>query len=116
MKVEIDKNGVITGYCTIGDIDGSVEMELPEEVLQNFQPGRYLVQDGQVLENPAFIPPMPLEDAERIAELKKALYDTDYQVIKCMEAQLLGAPAPYVVDDLHAQRQAWRDEINALGG
>ena len=116
MKVKTDENGVITGYCTVGNIEGSVEMELPEEVLQNFQPGRYLVRDGQVVGNPAFVPPMPQEDVERIAELKRALSDTDYQVIKCMEAQLLGAPVPYAVDDLHAQRQAWRDEINMLGG
>ena len=52
--------------------------------------------------------------AEQIAELKKQLSATDYKVIKCAECQLLGEEMPYDVAELHAERQAIRDEINRL--
>ena len=52
--------------------------------------------------------------AEQIAELKKQLSATDYKVIKCAECQLLGEEMPYDVAELHAERQAIRDEINKL--
>lgn len=51
---------------------------------------------------------------ERIAELKKELDATDYKVIKCNEAQLIGGSMPYDTETLHAERQAIRDEINRL--
>ena len=51
---------------------------------------------------------------EQIAQLKEQLSATDYKVIKCAECQLLGEAMPYDVAELHAQRQAIRDEINIL--
>ena len=53
--------------------------------------------------------------AEKIAELKNQLAATDYKVIKCAECQMLGQEMPYDVAELHAERQAIRDEINKLG-
>jgi hypothetical protein len=50
----------------------------------------------------------------KIPELKMLLNNTDYQVIKCYEAQLLNEPMPYNLQELLAQRKAWRDEINAI--
>ena len=58
-------------------------------------------------------PPTPEQE---IAALKHELSTTDYRVIKCAEASLLGAPMPYDVAALHAERQALRDRINALEG
>lgn len=58
-------------------------------------------------------PPTP---AQEIAALKYELSTTDYRVIKCAEASLLGAPIPYDVAALHAERQALRDRINELEG
>lgn len=55
-----------------------------------------------------------LPKAVRIAGLKKKLAATDYKVIKCAECQLMGEEMPYDVAALHAERQAIRDEINAL--
>lgn len=46
--------------------------------------------------------------------LMNALRDSDYMVIKCTEASLLGEPAPYDVADLHAKRQAARNRINEI--
>ena len=51
---------------------------------------------------------------EQIAELKAELSATDYKIIKCSEAQLVGETLPYDIAVLHAERQALRDNINAL--
>lgn len=66
--------------------------------------GEYTIEDGGV----------ELAPAEKIAELKNQLSATDYKIIKCAECQLLGAEMPYDVAELHAERQAIRDEINSL--
>lgn len=50
----------------------------------------------------------------KIQAKKNALSKGDYKVIKCMEAQLSGAEMPYDVNDLVAERNAIRAEINAL--
>lgn len=49
-----------------------------------------------------------------IEQLKGQLAETDYMIIKCAEAVLLGHDMPYDVAALHADRQAWRDRINEL--
>jgi hypothetical protein len=53
-------------------------------------------------------------DYEKIEELKTKLTDTDYKIIKCSEYQLAGKELPYDIAELHAERQALRDEINIL--
>lgn len=52
----------------------------------------------------------------QIAELKAQLSSTDYKIIKCSEAQLMGEELPYDIVALHAERQAIRDQINELEG
>ena len=54
------------------------------------------------------------EKLNTLNELKKLLQDTDYKVIKCYEAQLGNEEMPYNLQELLAQRKAWRDEINAI--
>ena len=49
-----------------------------------------------------------------IDALKAQIAESDYKVIKCAEAQLMGEELPYNVAELHAQRQAIRNEINVL--
>lgn len=61
--------------------------------------------------------PEPTEEEikqRRIAELKSQLNGTDYKIIKCSECSLAGEDLPYDIAELHAQRQALRDEINEL--
>lgn len=48
----------------------------------------------------------------RICELKKLLADSDYKAIKYAEGLI--SETEYTITK--AQRQAWRDEINALEG
>lgn len=56
----------------------------------------------------------PVSHSVKIRQLKEKLTATDYKVIKCAECQLLGLEMPYNVEQLHAERQAIRDEINRL--
>jgi len=82
------------------------------------------VQTGYIKTDNGFeAPPMPEPSpaipseptpAEQIAALKTKLAATDYKIIKCSEYQLAGLDAPYDIATLHAERQAIRDEINAL--
>lgn len=57
---------------------------------------------------------IPESPAEQIAKLKAQLESTDYKIIKCSEAQLVGEELPYDISELHAERQALRDRINEL--
>ena len=49
---------------------------------------------------------------KKIDNLKEVLSSSDYKVIKCQEASLIGEQMPYDVDELHKERQSIRDEIN----
>ena len=50
----------------------------------------------------------------QIKALKEELDNTDYKVIKCYEAFLVGEAMPYNAQDLHTSRQSIRDSINSL--
>ena len=70
-----------------------------------------------------YTPPQPTEaelaEQERqasIESLKMQLAETDYKVIKVAECLACGLDAPYDVAALHQERQAFRDQINALEG
>ena len=49
-----------------------------------------------------------------IERLKSELQESDYKVIKCVEAMAVGVDMPYDVESLHNERQALRDKINEL--
>lgn len=51
---------------------------------------------------------------QQIEALKEQLAESDYQVIKCYEANLVGETLPYDIKELHKNRQAIRDNINNL--
>lgn len=55
--------------------------------------------------------------AKRIAVLRQKLLDTDYIFIKLKEYEEVGAEKPYseeYIAEKHAERQAIREQINAL--
>ena len=62
---------------------------------------------------PEIVEPEPTAE-QQIEALKQQLTSTDYKIIKCSEAQLLGEDLPYDIASLHAERQALRDKINEL--
>ena len=49
-----------------------------------------------------------------IESYKVQIAESDYKVIKCAEAQILGVEMPYDVEVLHSERQSLRDRINKL--
>jgi len=53
---------------------------------------------------------------KEVSELKDTLYSSDYKVIKCYEASLIGEALPYDMTALHNERQEIRDRINELQG
>ncbi len=113
-KIVYDVLGTLHEYDPATESDKDVETlirvereynEANEEIAKmEAYNGEYTIVDDGVEPTPA----------EKIAELKKQLSATDYTVIKCAECQLLGQEMPYDVAELHAERQAIRDEINRL--
>lgn len=84
----------------------------------------YLEGDGFVQysnDNSVYQEPEPFKMSEesfrsaKMEQLKMDLQNTDYQVIKCAEYQLVGNKQPYDIEALHKERQDIRDEINILG-
>jgi hypothetical protein len=55
-------------------------------------------------------------EGNNIAMLKAELAETDYKIIKSYEYELAGLELPYNIAELHAERQAIRDRINAIEG
>ena len=49
-----------------------------------------------------------------IRDLQCDLNASDYKIAKYVEYVTMGKPAPYDIDELHAERQAKRDRINEL--
>jgi len=94
--------------------------------------GKKIVVDGCVILNPTkeqlqeagwteVVPPTPTAEEiaqqqreQRIWALKDQLAQGDYKIIKCAEAQLTNEPMPYDVEELVAERNAMRAEINEL--
>lgn len=80
---------------------------LTDDEISLYEKGDLVIIDG-------ILKPKPQEqiDAERIAELKNNLTETDYKIIKIAEGS--ATKEEYAEDII--QRQAWRAEINELGG
>lgn len=57
---------------------------------------------------------MDIMTKARIRELKDLLQQTDFKVLKCYEASMLGEPFPYDLEALVTERKAWRKELNEL--
>ena len=74
-----------------------------------------ILADGWVEYN---LPEPTAEDIEEynvmaeIDQAKQELQDSDYKVIKCMEAYLCGEELPYDIKELHCERNGHRDKIN----
>lgn len=51
---------------------------------------------------------------DEIDRLRSELSNSDYKVVKCMEAKLLDTEMPYDVSELTSTRKGFRDRINEL--
>ena len=54
------------------------------------------------------------EQASQIEELKRQLASSNNKIIECYEYSLVSLDAPYDIAQIHGERQAIRDRINAL--
>ncbi len=95
------------GYLPYKEVDRP-EPPTDGTMPHNYSPN-YVEKDGYIVREWKAYP-----NYEAIEQLKKQLDGTDYKVIKCYEASLVGADAPYDVNELHQERQEIRDEINRL--
>ena len=133
---EISNNVVeITGDFPIKNDGFTLSRETHEDnwdysafttVYKEVENGCQFSNDGSVWVEPVI--PIPtaeelaeMEEQERIANinaqinnLKEQLASTDYKIIKCTECSMVGEEMPYDVNELHAERQVIRDEINLL--
>ena len=95
-------------------------------IYKEIEGGVQFSNDGSVYIEPIIPAPTAEELAEmeereridninaQINNLKEQLASTDYKIIKCTECSMVGKEMPYDVNELHAERQAIRDEINLL--
>ncbi|MBR4856011.1 MAG: hypothetical protein IKU94_05235 [Bacteroidaceae bacterium] len=102
---------VLHGTRTIKDKDGN-DKEIKTQIINPKE--EMLFADGWEIYEPS----QPEESEEKLehrAEQARAdLADSDYKVIKCMEAYLCGEPLPYDIAELHKERDAQRLTINEL--
>ena len=119
-------NGAHNDQTIDGDIklhEGWAVAPVDTGALQNYPFGNFEVEyvDGVPHMIADSWEPLPLPETvvdvqAQIAELKAELNSTDYKIIKCSEAQMVGEELPYDIAALHAERQALRDKINELEG
>jgi len=122
MRILLDNEGYVSQWTTKDDAgcmsDNDIVIVTPEgfdlyAFREEFR--HYKIVDGVLVKDEnRVLPEREKTTQEQIAELKAQLSATDYKVIKCSECQLLGMDMPYDVAELHAERQAIRDQINQL--
>lgn len=95
-------------------------------IYREVENGCQFSNDGSVYVEPVIEIPTEEELAEmeeqkrianinaRISDFKMQLEATDYKIIKCSEYSMVGEEMPYDIEELHAERQEIRDEINLL--
>lgn len=85
-----------------------------EKVFQVINPREeMLLEDGWVIyEQQA--PTDEERNLQRTIALKRVLSQSDYKVIKCMEAMLCGEELPYDIKALHEERNRIRAQVNEL--
>lgn len=54
MKVIIDDESRIIAYAQTGEIDGFIEVDVPDEFVDNFKPEYYKYDNGKVILNSSF--------------------------------------------------------------
>ena len=118
IKVAAEDNGAHKNQNG-GKKPGNGWAVIPEdmEIPSTFPFVNVTASKGVVTELTAGTVPEPTPNpAAEIAQLKAELAASDYKIIKCSEAQLIGEALPYDVQELHTERQAIRDRINELEG
>ena len=80
MQLQINEKHEITGYATVGGFVGGTEAEassLPENFEENFVPGKYLYENGQIVGNPNYELSEPAPEPEERATLEERVSDLE---------------------------------------
>ena len=80
MQLQVNEKHEITGYATVGGFVGGIEAEassLPESFEESFAPGKYLNENGRIVENPDYIPPASAPEPEERATLEERVSDLE---------------------------------------
>jgi len=104
----------ITGYSETQHFDN--DLLIDPSTIDLSKISYYEVINGKLVYNASLLDKQLEKENKffRIIELKKLLSDSDYKIIKCFEASLSNEEMPYNYEELKAQRNAWRNEINEL--
>jgi hypothetical protein len=119
--LKLDENGNIFGIFYDEQNEHDKKIELTDIEFEHFNENMFfykyvnnnLVYD-ESLKNLNSINEKNEKINNEIGLLKRKLTETDYKIIKCYEAFMLQQPLPYNLEELSAQRDAWRAEINQL--
>jgi hypothetical protein len=119
--LKLDENGNIFGIFYDEQNEHDKKIELTDIEFEHFNENMFfykyvnnnLVYD-ESLKNLNSINEKNEKINNEIGLLKTKLTETDYKIIKCYEAFMLQQPLPYNLEELSAQRDAWRAEINQL--
>jgi hypothetical protein len=108
-------------FLSIEKVDeNSIEgWEITEEEYQKITYSLHGIENGVIVKKERTQAEIEAENLHikkhhRIPELKKLLESSDYKIIKCSEAQLANEEMPYNIQELLAERKAWRNEINSI--
>lgn len=115
LQLSGDDKKYLTSYHTASTQFHTIQHEIQEsflnEILENGL-SKYYYENGEIILDNNTIEKN--KKVERLIELKGLLGSTDWKIIVNQELKSLGQAAKYNEEELHNQRQAWRDEINQL--
>ena len=83
------------------------------DIIFNGESWEYKEQEKEKEPEP-YVPTEKEKMQHEIWELKEKLSETDYKILKCSEASLLGQELPYDLDAVVSERDGWRAQINEL--
>ena len=86
------------------------DADLPDDVLRD----TLEALSGELIKKGEAVAAFALNLGAEIDAIKAELSETDYQVIKCFEASLVGEELPYEIKALHTERDLKRAKINTL--
>ena len=83
------------------------------DIIFNGESWEYKEQEKEKEPEP-YVPTEKEKTQQEIWDLKEKLSETDYKILKCSEASLLGQELPYDLDAVVSERDGWRAQINEL--
>lgn len=96
---------------------GAIRFDLSPQMVSTLkkEPLFYMIEDGVIKFNPRYTKIYPYVDVQqKIDSVKAELTGSDYKIIKCYEASLMGSLMPYDYQKLIGEREMLRAQIREL--